>query len=185
MELQNNGVIKVGDIVMKMKQKGMGRLEYSIVKNVDLDRNELELLQVFPLFYMRSTDFVGANDYMLVGAFGTREWKIIIEMIDTKRADEGLEKLLESKDIKNLLDELELEVSENNLVRANYIPKTPNSILMDLTDVVNYDKFNTVDECLDSINMLREANKLLSEPFFDDKINILYNRLKELTETNL
>jgi len=173
---------ELGAIVTRPVSRGVGRVEYFIVENSFIDDEGkvfYDILEIYPVVNELKKITVRDVELLCVAVKKEKQWDVIISMIEKKRKEKGLTPLNLIYNFLLLMSRMELE---DNPKFINSPQNTYNLAVLDMTDEVQYHNFKTTDECLDSINRLRELAKYLKTDYFDDKISILFNRLKELVE---
>ena len=173
---------ELGAIVTRPVSRGVGRIEYFIVENSFIDDEGqvfYDILEIYPVMDNLRKITVRNLELLCVAVKREKQWNVIMNMIEKKRKEKDMNPLTLVYDYVILMKRIKLE-NEPKFISSPQ--NTHNLAVLDMTDEVQYHNFKTTDECLDSINRLRELAKCLKTDYFDDKIGILFNRLKELVE---
>lgn len=143
----------VGDIV---KKRFDSREYYTVVYVYDFsDKVMYELSILYPVAIHSKTTMENHDSIYIVAENGTEKHSTMIEFINKERLAKGL----------------------GGIIVDNY---SANINFADGLDIVNYDRLESIDECLDAMNDL----KLLHNEFGDEDYlhlrELVQNRLKEL-----
>lgn len=173
---------ELGAIVTRPVSRGVGRIEYFIVENSFIDDEGkvfYDILEIYPVAKDLKKITVRDVELLCVTVKEEKQWDVIINMIEKKRLEKDFSSLYLIYSFLILMKRIDIDDKPKFI---NSPQNTHNLAVLDMTDEVQYHNFKTTDECLDSINRLRELAKYLKTDYFDDKISILFNRLKELVE---